>query len=328
MKKTQLCPVVVLGLTLLAIALPAPLRLAAQPAAAQRKASEEPKVTNGPDVEHRLSELKRSNPNVRAAISAFEQRGLKAEKPVAIFSKIPSPETRFTKVSYAPQQTISEDGVEIIFMGFVSLWDEWQGSTIATFYGPNGAIDEQYVADIVITRDPYNRADWQCRFEVKFEDGVGYLRTQPGMFTGFRLGIPIEQQPVTPALNLLPSQFPDSSTRAAYYELFPEQVNYDRLGSGGGEYSGGRGIIRNIGYAIPQRDPDLAWRPNTGGKGATIVGWKGAVSSAAGFCGWGSVGCAVGSLFAAESTFGVCAAGACITGVVRGAVTNLRFKPK
>jgi hypothetical protein len=326
MKKTQLCPVV-LGLTLLAIALPAPLRLAAQPAAVQRKDAEAPKVTNGPDVEHRLSELKRSNPNVRAAISAFEQRGLKAEKPVVISSKIPSAETRFTKVSYAPQQTISEDGVEIIFMGFVSLWDEWQGSTIATFYGPNGAIDEQYVADIVITRDPYNRADWQCRFEVKFENGVGYLRTQPGMFTGFRLGIPIEQQPVTPALNLLPSQFPDSATRAAYYQLFPEQVNYDRLGSPNGEYSGGRAIIRNIGYA-PQRDPDLAWRPNTGGKGATIVGWKGAVTSAAGFCGWGSVGCAVGSLFAAESTFGVCAAGACITGVVRGAATNLRFKPK
>jgi hypothetical protein len=325
MKQSRFSIGVWLSLTLFVTALGGPWSLAANHPTAQTKRSAEPKVTHGPDVERRLNELKRSNPNVRAALSAFEHRGLKPQKPVAIFSKVPRAKSSFTKVGYAPQQTISEDGVEIIFMGFVSLWDEWQGSTITTFYDPNGTFEEQYVADIVITRDPYNRADWQCRFEVKFEEGTGYLRSQPGMFTGFRLGIPIEQQPVPPAFNLLPSQFPDAATRDAYYQLFPEQINYDRMGSPDAEPPSGRGTLRNINYALPQRDPDLPWRPNTGGRGATIVGWKAAASSAASFCGWGAVGCAVASALAAESTWGVCSAGACITGVVRGAATHLRI---
>jgi hypothetical protein len=306
-----------------------PLPVPAQPAKkTQNEQLEPPKIIRGQEAQRRLEELKRSNANVRAALSPFERQGLRPSTPLAIFARIPRNDFRFTPVKYTPQQTLSGDGVEIMLMGFLSLMDEWQGSTITTFYNADGTVDEQYVADIVITRDPYNRSDWQCRFEVKFEDGVGHLRSQPGMFTGFRLGIPIDQQPVPPAFNLMSFQFPDAASRAAYYAMFPEQVNYDQEQDPNNQPPGGRAIIRDIRYAVPQRDPDLPWRPQTGGNGATIVGWRAAARTAGSYCGWGAVGCALGSLISAEATFTACASIACTTGVVRGAVTNLRSRPK
>ena len=304
------------------VPMPAPAQSANK---TQNEQSEPPKIIRGQEAQRRLEELRRSNANVRAALSPFERQGLRPNTPLAILARLPRSDFRLTTVKYTPQQTLSGDGVEIMLMGFISLMDEWQGSTVTTFYNADGTVDEQYVADIVVTRDPYNRVDWQCRFEVKFEDGVGHLRTQPGMFTGFRLGIPIDQQPVPPAFNLMSSQFPDAASRAAYYAMFPEQVNYDQ--APGSQPTGGRAIIRDISYATPQRDPDLPWRPNTGGNGATIVGWKAAASSAGSFCGWGATTCAIGTLLGGPA-FGACAATACTAGVVRGAVTNLRIKSK
>ena len=134
---------------------------------------------------------------------------------------MPRDEYGFVAVNYSPQQTLTGDGIEILVIGFVSLFDEWQGSTITTFYNSDGSFDQQYVADIVITRDPYNRSEWQCRFEVQFDGGAGYLHSQPGMFTGFKLGLPIDQQPEPPSMDLLPTQFPDPATRSQFYAMYP-----------------------------------------------------------------------------------------------------------
>jgi len=40
----------------------------------------------------------------------------------------------------------------MVFISTVELFNEWQGTTIANFYDANGALEEQYVADVVIRR--------------------------------------------------------------------------------------------------------------------------------------------------------------------------------
>ena len=107
-----------------------------------------------------------------------------------------------------------------------------EGITIANFYNANGALEEQYVADVVITRSEYSPSEWTARFELKFEsDGIGYLNHRPGMFTNFNLGTPVQQQ--TAPLSLDASQFDSTEQMDAYYNLYPEQALIDYVQAGG-----------------------------------------------------------------------------------------------
>ena len=87
----------------------------------------------------------------------------------------------------------------------------------------SGAVEDQSVADVVITRSEYSPSEWTVRYELQFEaDGIGYLNQRPGLFTSFELGTPIQEQ-APPPLSLLESQFATTEERDTYYSLYPEQ---------------------------------------------------------------------------------------------------------
>ena len=253
-------------------------------------------------------------------------------KALAISGKLTSssnsPEFRLAK--YEPQQaTIAGDGIEVIFMSFVSLYNEWQGSTVTTFYNSDGTVDEQYVADVVITRSEYEPTDWTCRFEVKFEDGVGYLHHEPGMFTGFHLGTPIQDHEATvgwkPPLDLLPSQFTSPELRELYYQTFPEQINYDRRANPNAQPPGGHPRTTSF-LVAPQRDPDLPPRPPQNGCCNTVVGWRPMAHDAGIGCGAAAGGCGIASAFFAEAPFAPCFVAGCAGSILYAAAGHLRLR--
>ncbi len=176
---------------------------------------------------------------------------------------------------------------------------------------------------MVITRSEYNLSDWTARFELKYEaDGIGYLNHQPGMFTNFALGTPIQQQAAP--LSLDPSQFATTEQMDAYYNLYPLQVLYDNLPPGGSE--GGSGIlpIMPARFAKPQgwfgRPPGISpWTFYT------ITGWRSAARSAGLLCGSAAGGCALASAIFAGVTWAPCAVAGCGGGVIYAAATNLRI---
>jgi hypothetical protein len=290
------------------------------------------KSGTGEKIAQRIDSLRESNESVRAALAAFEKKGLKLNvmKSVAISGTISHDKPSFRSAKYQPQQrAISGNGVEVLLVSFLSLFNEWQGSTITTFTNPDGSIAEQYIADIVLTRSEFDPTDWTCRFEVKFEDGVGILEHEPGMFTGFHLGTPIQQQEsvfgTRPPLDLLESQFTSPEAREAYYQRFPQQRLYDDMAhpSGGG---GEKLPMEPANYIIPQRDPNLPWRPPSNG-GNTVRGWRRAGREAGMVCGAGAGGCAIASAIFAEATWAPCFVSTCAGGILYAAVANLRVGP-
>jgi hypothetical protein len=159
----------------------------------------EARLEKGAKVGDRVKQLRATNNTVNAALEAFEKKGHKPkfDEAFSFSGKVEQPrEVALRRTHHASQQnTISSDGVEIIFITTLDLENEWQGTTIANFYDANGALEEQYVADVVITRSEYVPSEWTARYEIKFEsDGIGYLNHRPGMFTNFDLGTPILQQ--------------------------------------------------------------------------------------------------------------------------------------
>lgn len=290
----------------------------------------------GPKVGDRVKQLRATNNAVNAALGAFEKKGHKPKFDEAISftgNVARQPEVAFRRTHHASQQTtISGDGVEVTFITAVDLENEWQGTTIANFYDANGALEEQYVADVVITRSEYDHSEWTTRYDLKFEsDGIGYINQKPGMFTNFDLGTPILQQ--SAPLSLDPSQFASPEQTDAYYDLYPDQVFYDN--AGGGDGGGGGGIqpiqqqqarlVKRAHAAKPQRSPGLlpGISPWTF---YTITGWRGAGREAGLVCGSAAGGCALASAIFAEATWTPCFVAGCGAGVIYAAANNLRIR--
>ncbi len=331
--RIRLCLAALLGIALFVAVLPAGL--------AQWQHPESPlkhiraRLEKGPKVGNRIRQMRGVNNSVHKALEAFEVRGHapKIDEAISIRggndqqagqAAYQTGQAVQRKANHTSQQTtITGDGVEVIFITALSLYNEWQGTTIANFYDANGALEEQYVADVVITRSQYNPSDWTARFELKYEaDGVGYLNERPGMFTDFALGTPIQQQAAP--LSLDPSQFASPDQMSAYYNLYPEQVFYDNLPPGGGDRGGGGGIqpIQPARFAKPQPPfgpPISPWAF------FRVTGWGSAAKSAGLLCGSAAGGCAIASAIFAETTWAPCAVAGCGGGVIYAAATNLRI---
>lgn len=76
----------------------------------------------------------------------------------------------------------------------LSINGEWQGTMVITAYDGYGNYVAQYIADVVLVQDP-STFDWYAVYEIGFAGGVGYLNYEPGMYTGFQFGTPIQSQP-------------------------------------------------------------------------------------------------------------------------------------
>jgi hypothetical protein len=290
----------------------------------------------GSRVGDRVKQLRATNKAVNAALEAFEKKGHKPkfDEAFSFTGKVEQPrQVTLRKSHHASQQTsVSGDGVEIIFTTVVDLYNEWQGTAIANFYDASGALEEQYVADVVITRSEYNSSQWTANFELKFEsDGIGYLNHRPGMFTDFDLGTPIQQQ--SAPLSLDPSQFASTEQLDQYYDLYPEQYYYDNAGGGNGEggEGGGGGIqpiqpnqqarlVKRAHAAKPQRCCGTMISPWTF---YTITGWGNMAGQVGRGCTATTVGCGVAALLGAPAL--ACAAGTCTAVVVGAAMNNLRI---
>ncbi|MGZ8844829.1 MAG: hypothetical protein ACXW3C_00010 [Pyrinomonadaceae bacterium] len=294
----------------------------------------------GLKVGDRVKQLRATNNTVNAALEAFEKKGRqpKFDEAVSFTGSFEQPrEVAPRKSHHASQQTtISGDGVEVIFITFLELYNEWQGTTIANFYDANGALEEQYVADVVITRSEYDHSEWTARFELKFEsDGVGYLNHRPGMFTNFSLGTPILEQ--SAPLSLDTSQFASTEQMDSYYNVYPDQFFYDNPGGGDGGGGGGGGIqpiqnqqarlvkTRSVKHAHAVAPPPPGVPGLSPWTFYTIRGWGSAAREAGLVCGASAGGCALASAIFAEATWAPCTVAGCGGGVIYAAATRLRI---
>jgi len=282
------------------------------------------KSQKGPKVKEKIERLRSSHNSVRAAFEAFEKRGHKPkiDDAVSITGNVePTREVAYRRLNHASQQaTITGDGIEVIFIAVVDLYNEWQGIAIANFYDPNGTLEEQYVADVVITRSEYSPSEWTARFELKFEsDGIGYLNHRPGMFTNFNLGTPVLQQAAP--LSLDPSQFASTEQMDAYYNLYPEQALIDSF-QGGSDGGGGILPLQPARFATPQRGPGAVF-PVSPWAFHTITGWGNMARSVGVGCSFVAGACTVGVLLGGISAAGCLGAG-CTLVTLNAARNNLR----
>jgi len=306
-----------LSITNLAFATPTQKR---QP----RKVRVNSKVEKGRSVGERVKHLRKTDKSVRGALEAFEKRGNrpKVDEATSITGTV-TPENEgvaFRKASYNPRQTITGDGIELIFITALDLFNEWQGVAIANFYDATGALESSNVADVVITRSEYNPTEWTARYELKFEsDGVGYLSHEPGMFTNFQLGTPIQQQ--SAPLYLLPEQFPNPEIKALYYETYPQQLLYDNLAPGAGD-GGGEILI------LPARFSRLTQAGVVGGAAllgrVRVSGWRGFARDVGILCGSAAIACGLGSALFAGAPFLPCFTVGCSGSAAAAAAYNLR----
>ncbi|HEY3024861.1 MAG TPA: hypothetical protein VGJ55_01785 [Pyrinomonadaceae bacterium] len=285
------------------------------------------KVEKGRNVGDHVRQLRETDKRVRGALEAFEKRGhsLKLDEATSITGTVTpeNEEVAFRKASYNHHQqtTVTGDGIELIFVTALDLFNEWQGLGIAHFYDATGALTDSYVADVVITRSEYNPTEWTARYELKFEsDGLGYLNHQPGMFTNFNLGTPIQQQAAP--LYLLPEQFPDPAVRDWYYQTYPQQLIYDSLAPGATPRDGGGdGIILIMPARFQSYEPFLR---NPRPVQRNLVGYRPFAAEAGRNCAGLAGGCFGASLFFAELSFAPCATAGCIGAVLVSAANNLR----
>lgn len=271
------------------------------------------RLEKGVNVGERVKQFRATNNTVNAALEAFEKKGHKPkfDEAFSLNGIVEQPREVAPKKSHhaSQQSTISEEGVEVIFITTLALQNEWQGTTIANFYDANGVLEEQYVADVVITRSEYVPSEWTARYELKFEsDGIGYLNHRPGMFTNFNLGTPILQQ--SAPLNLDQSQFASPQLMDSYYDLYPSQLLYDNPPGGDGEGGGGgilpiqqqARLVKRAHAAKPQgwwgRPPVSPWTFHT------ITGWNNMARDVGVGCSIAAGACAVGVLLGGISAVG------------------------
>lgn len=202
-------------------------------------------VRTGPEAAARIRKLREESADVRAALRAFERRGRapKVEEAVVVVGEFAAAAPaggevaghrggRFRKASFTPQEqtAVGGNGFEFVLIPSLETAQEWQGTAISTMYDEYGNVVSQYVANIVTvpTSSSYSP---QVVYELMYTNGVPYLRHQPGMYTGFSLGMTIQEHQATfgslPPMDLLPEQFASAEQEQDYYSTFPEQRDYD-----------------------------------------------------------------------------------------------------
>lgn len=268
------------------------------------------KTKRGAEVAQRVDQLKRFNREVRNALKAFEKnerrngRRPKIEDSWMHSGAVTSSEQArnvtcrgcppLKKVSFNPQDPPSEDGIELIFIPTYSVEGEWQGTVIFHRLDSAGNFLDQYVADVVMTRDP-NEAKWDVIYEVSYEGGAAYLESDPalGMITdpNFELGTPLDQQPG----DLGPRTDPFAGYGVSLQRLAftpPNMVEPQRLPGPGPRY--------------PPNPKMNAFMKCTGITCAAVLG-----------------GCGLASLIFSPAVFGPCTVAGCAGGAIRCGLTAI-----
>lgn len=170
------------------------------------------RTKTGPETVARVKKLKEKNKSVRAALEVFEKRGHtpKIEDSWIITDKVPASDVAlqrrgragrgatFEQVALRTQQeTYSTGEGEIVFIPTINIDREWQGTIVITAYDEYGNFVNDYTADVVLRQDPETYL-WDVVYEVGFEAGVPYLSWESGMYTGFALGTPLQEQATPP----------------------------------------------------------------------------------------------------------------------------------
>lgn len=286
------------------------------------------KAETGAKVVERIKQLRVTSKALQRALGAFERNGREPNIDEAVSVVGYREKTgEIAKAHHARQQaTITGDGAEVTFITALHLYNEWQGTVITRFFDENGALQDEFVSNLVITRSEYSPSEWTVRHDVEYgADGVGHLFHRPGMFTGFQLGTPIQEQAAP--LALADWQFVSTDQRDQFYETFPEQTSYDTLptgGDGGGDPR--RTEIMNA--HAKARAPQAGGTARNVALGSwlvpTLTGWRGAARESGLRCGAAAGGCALASAIFAEVTFGPCFVGGCGAAVIYGVLNNVR----
>lgn len=286
------------------------------------------KAETGTKVGQRIKELRQKSKALQSALEAFERNGRKPNIDEAVSVVGYREKTReIAKAHHARQQaTMRGDGAEVIFITALHLYNEWQGTVITRFFDENGALEDEFVSDLVITRSEYSPAEWTVRHDVEYgADGVGYLFHRPGMFTGFQLGTPIQEQAAP--LGLADWQFESIADRDLFYERFPEQTSYDTL-PGGGDGGGGGGREPIMNAHAKARAPQTSGQTISRALGPwmvpTLTGWRGAGRDAGLGCTASAGGCAIGSALFSGAPFVPCFVTGCAGSVIYGVIANVR----
>lgn len=178
----------------------------------QQGKRKEAELKKGPEVTARVKKLKESNKQVRKALNAFEARGHKPKVEEAwslngTLNRSDAARLRdcktcgsIQKISFNPQDVVSGDGVEAIFIPTLETNTDWQGTVIATKYDEYGNFLNQYVSDVAFINMPSGGENsWRGIFEVSFEGDNEWLESDPalGMITdpNFYFGTPLQEQP-------------------------------------------------------------------------------------------------------------------------------------
>jgi hypothetical protein len=231
-------------LTLTSTCAPVSAGVVAQKQHEKQSVIRDSKVKTGTEAAGRVKSLKEHNKDVQAALKAFEKRGHtpKVDEALLLRATIDFVETPgnagksgaralFQKAGFSSQAqtTISGNGYELILVPSIEADGEWQGTAICTRYDEYGYVVEQYASNLVTVAD-YS-GNTAVVYEVRYEDGTPYLLHEPGMYTGFTLGMTIMEHQAffgtPPPLNIEPWQFVTPEQQQLYYELHPQQREYD-----------------------------------------------------------------------------------------------------
>ena len=191
----------------------------------------------------RVKSLKEHSKDVRAAFGAFEKRGRSPkiddatlvsatfEPQSAAGMKSPRGGGFFVRAGFAQEQTsVSGGGYELILVPSLVVDGEWQGTAIATRYDEYGYVIDQFTSDIVTVMD-YDGAT-KVAYEVRYDGGTPYLQHEPGMYTGFALGLTVQEHEIylgaPPPLDIESWQFPTPIIEQQYYQQNPGQREFQR----------------------------------------------------------------------------------------------------
>jgi len=190
------------------LAIPLSLRSAdASPVEPATKEAKDFKVKKGREVAAKVSKLKESSENVRAALKYFEKKGKpsKIDESFAITGSVSSPNTTtavnrtrpfYQAASFTQQSSVSEGNVELIFVPSFSDGGEWQGTVIANRYDDYGSLLEQYVAESILVMPDPNTYSWDEVYEAPVYGGeVQAPISEPGMYTDYTWGTTRAEQP-------------------------------------------------------------------------------------------------------------------------------------
>lgn len=193
----------------------------------------------------------------------------------------------------------------------------------------------------MLTASTYNSQEWATRYEVSFENGQPYLMHEAGMYSGFALGVPIQEHQAqfgtAAPLDLESWQFATPEQQQHYYEMYPQQLEYDRTPSERNSPTMQQQQISRVGGAKFRRASFQArsdraierfqMRCGNTGCGPTITQvypglgrWARNTGIA---CGSAAGGCALASAIFAGFTAGPCFVAGCTTMALRNAATQI-----